>query len=145
MTISRLVESNSQPRIDAVRMCRVSKCLPKLEAEHIHGFTFNATFDSQENRWKADSPFYEAAFNARLASKLIESGYPIRRTDRDFELASVSRELIKVSDVEIVRLVFKFCGFVRLWAKKLQVLNGQSGYRRNSFMEVLNAFASVSH
>src|ERR1700737_3063545 len=73
MMISRLVESNSQPRIDAVPMCRVSKCLPKLEADHIHGFTFNATFDSQENRWKADSPFYEAAFNARLASKLIES------------------------------------------------------------------------
>jgi conjugative relaxase-like TrwC/TraI family protein len=70
---------------------------------HIHGFTFNATFDAQENRWKAgqfmnlkaDAPFYEAAFNARLASKLIESGYAIRRTDRDFELASVSRELIE--------------------------------------------------
>jgi hypothetical protein len=36
-------------------------------------------------------PFYEAAFNARLANKLIESGYGIRRTDRDFELATVSR------------------------------------------------------
>ena len=44
---------------------------------------------------KADAPFYEAAFNARLASKLVESGYAIRRTDRDFELASVSRELIE--------------------------------------------------
>ena len=70
---------------------------------HIHGFTFNATFDSEENRWKAgqfmnlkaDAPFYEAAFNARLAGKLIESGYAIRRTDRDFELASVCRELIE--------------------------------------------------
>ncbi|MGA8656625.1 MAG: relaxase domain-containing protein [Chthoniobacterales bacterium] len=70
---------------------------------HIHGFVFNATFDAQENRWKAgqfmnlkaDAPFYEAAFNARLASKLIESGYAIRRTDRDFELASVSREMIE--------------------------------------------------
>jgi hypothetical protein len=28
---------------------------------------------------KADAPFYEAAFNARLASKLVESGYAIRR------------------------------------------------------------------
>jgi hypothetical protein len=69
---------------------------------HIHAFTFNATFDEQENRWKAgqfmnlkaDAPFYEAAFNARLAGKLVENGYAIRRTDRDFELASVSRELI---------------------------------------------------
>jgi conjugative relaxase-like TrwC/TraI family protein len=68
---------------------------------HIHAYVFNATFDETENRWKAgqfmslkaDAPFYEAAFNARLASKLIDAGYGIRRTDRDFELASVSREL----------------------------------------------------
>jgi hypothetical protein len=44
---------------------------------------------------KADAPFYEAAFNARLASKLLAPGYGIRRTDRDFELESVSRELIE--------------------------------------------------
>src|SRR5260370_41270322 len=69
---------------------------------HIHGFTFNATFDTEEDRWKAgqfmnlkaDAPFYEAAFNARLADKLVEHGYAIRRTDRNFELASVSKELI---------------------------------------------------
>ena len=42
---------------------------------HIHGYVFNATFDPKEGRWKAgqfgnikaDAPFYEAAFNARLA------------------------------------------------------------------------------
>jgi conjugative relaxase-like TrwC/TraI family protein len=70
---------------------------------HIHAFTFNATFDPEEERWKAgefgnikrDAPFYEAGFHARLAEKLLESGYAIRRTDRDFELASVSRELIE--------------------------------------------------
>src|SRR6516225_2368960 len=70
---------------------------------HIHAYVFNATFDEAEARWKAgqfmnlkaDAPFYEAAFNARLADKLIKAGYGIRRTDRDFELASVSRELIE--------------------------------------------------
>jgi conjugative relaxase-like TrwC/TraI family protein len=44
---------------------------------HIHAYVFNATFDEAEGRWKAgqsmnikaDAPFYEAAFNARLASK----------------------------------------------------------------------------
>jgi conjugative relaxase-like TrwC/TraI family protein len=69
---------------------------------HIHAYVFNATLDETENRWKAgqfinlkaDAPFYEAAFNARLAGKLIESGYGIRRTERDFELSSVTRELI---------------------------------------------------
>jgi conjugative relaxase-like TrwC/TraI family protein len=70
---------------------------------HIHAFTFNATFDREEQRWKAgqfgnikaDAPFSEAAFNARLADKLMAAGYGIRRTDRSFELASVSRELIE--------------------------------------------------
>lgn len=70
---------------------------------HIHAFVFNATYDEVEQRWKAgqfgnikrDAPFYEAAFNARLAKALIEGGYGIRRTDRSFELASVSRELIE--------------------------------------------------
>jgi hypothetical protein len=26
----------------------------RIRHYHIHGFTFNATFDEQENRWKAD-------------------------------------------------------------------------------------------
>jgi conjugative relaxase-like TrwC/TraI family protein len=70
---------------------------------HIHAYVFNATFDHDEHRWKAgqfmnikaDAPFYEAAFNARLASKLLAVGYGIRRTDRNFELASVSRALVE--------------------------------------------------
>ena len=70
---------------------------------HIHAFVFNATYDELEARWKAgqfgnikrDAPFYEAAFNARLAKELVKAGYGIRRTERSFELASVSRELIE--------------------------------------------------
>ena len=70
---------------------------------HIHAFVFNATYDEFEPRWKAgqfgnvkrDAPFYEAAFNARLAKSLAEAGYGIRRTERSFELASVSRDLIE--------------------------------------------------
>jgi conjugative relaxase-like TrwC/TraI family protein len=69
---------------------------------HIHAFVFNATWDQEETRWKAvqfgntkpDAPFYEAGFHSLLASKLLEAGYAIRRTERDFELACVSRELI---------------------------------------------------
>jgi conjugative relaxase-like TrwC/TraI family protein len=68
---------------------------------HIHAFTFNATFDPEEERWKAgafgnikrDAPFYEAAFHARLAEKLLQNGFAIRRTDRDFEFASVSKRV----------------------------------------------------
>ena len=60
-------------------------------------------FDHEENRWKAvqfgniksDGPWYEAVFHARLAEKLEAAGLGIRRTDRNFELASVSRELVE--------------------------------------------------
>jgi conjugative relaxase-like TrwC/TraI family protein len=70
---------------------------------HIHAFVFNATWDQEETRWKAgqfgntkaDAPFYEAGFHSLLASKLLEAGYAIRRTERDFELACVSCELIE--------------------------------------------------
>jgi TrwC relaxase len=44
---------------------------------------------------KTDAPFYQAAFNSRLAEKLIEHGYAIRPTATDFELTNVSRELIE--------------------------------------------------
>jgi len=76
------------------------KCDPHA---HIHCYAFNATFDPEENRWKAaqfgniksDGPWYEAVFHARLADKLEAAGLGIRRTDRNFELASVSRELVE--------------------------------------------------
>jgi hypothetical protein len=69
---------------------------------HVHAIAVNATFDAVENQWKAlemgnvktDAPFYQAAFNSVLAEKLMASGYAIRRTGDDFELANVSRELI---------------------------------------------------
>jgi ATP-dependent exoDNAse (exonuclease V) alpha subunit len=65
-----------------------------LEKNGEHWIQNRGTFDPEEERWKAgefghvkrDAPFYEAAFNARLADRLLESGYAIRRTDRDFEL-----------------------------------------------------------
>src|SRR6516225_3656809 len=64
---------------------------------HIHAYVFNATFDPVEERWKAgqfggikrDAPRYEAEFHARIANRLLEAGFGIRRTDRDFELASL--------------------------------------------------------
>ena len=69
---------------------------------HIHCYVLNATYDEVEQRWKAgffrdlkkDAPYWEAAFHARVAGKLVEAGYGIRRTERDFELATVSRETI---------------------------------------------------
>jgi conjugative relaxase-like TrwC/TraI family protein len=72
--------------------------------DHWHLWVNNSSFDKEENRWKAiefgnlkkDAPFYEAAFNADLGARLVKNGYPIRRTDRHFELAGVSDSLIRV-------------------------------------------------
>lgn len=81
---------------------RLTRPVDGIQDPHFHGFAFNATFDAEENRWKAGqfggvktvAPYYEAVFHALLAAKLIENGYPIRRTDRDFELL-LSRGLIE--------------------------------------------------
>jgi conjugative relaxase-like TrwC/TraI family protein len=112
---------------------------------HIHGYVFNATFDPVEKRWKAgqfmnlkaDAPFFEAAFNARLADKLLANGYGIRRTERDFELASVSRELIEKFSrrtLEIERLCKEKYTIIEARARKLA---------RDTGMEFSDAFAQV--
>jgi conjugative relaxase-like TrwC/TraI family protein len=112
---------------------------------HIHGFTFNATFDEQEDRWKAgqfmnlkaDAPGYEADFNARLACRLIESGYGIRRTDRDFELASVSRELIEKFSKRTRRIE-------QLAREKYTVIEARArALVKRTGMEFADAFAQI--
>jgi conjugative relaxase-like TrwC/TraI family protein len=70
---------------------------------HVHCFTFNATYDEQEGRWKAaqlgdvkrDASYYEAAFHARVALGLEELGYRVEPVGSSFELGGVSRELIE--------------------------------------------------
>jgi conjugative relaxase-like TrwC/TraI family protein len=112
---------------------------------HIHGYVFNATFDQAEGRWKAgqfmnlkaDAPFFEAAFNARLADKLLAAGYGIRRTERDFELASVSRELIEKfskRSMEIERSAKEKHTILEARARKLM---------RQTGMDFADAFAQL--
>ena len=70
---------------------------------HAHCYTFNATYDKQEGRWKAgqfgdikrEASYYEAAFRARLARSLKELGYEIEPVGGSFELAGISRSLIE--------------------------------------------------
>lgn len=72
---------------------------------HLHGhcFTFNTTYDEQEQEWKAgqfrdlkrDAPYFEAVFHSRLAHSLSELGLPIERTRTGWELAGIMRELIE--------------------------------------------------
>lgn len=85
---------------------------------HAHCFTFNATFDPVERRWKAGefgevkrhATFYEAAFHARLAGRLGEQGYRVERRGRFWEVADVPESAIaKFSrrTAEIDRVAFE--------------------------------------
>lgn len=69
---------------------------------HVHCFAFNATFDAVEDRWKAakfrqikeDAPYCEAAFHARLSSKLAAIGYGIRRTKSGWEIDGIPQAVL---------------------------------------------------
>lgn len=70
---------------------------------HAHCFTFNATWDEGEGRWKAlqlggvkaEASFFEAVFHADLAARVRALGYDIERSGRFWEIAGVPRELVK--------------------------------------------------
>jgi conjugative relaxase-like TrwC/TraI family protein len=70
---------------------------------HAHCFVFNATHDAEEGEWKAgqfrdlkrDSPYWQAAFRARLASRLQELGYAIERKRDDFEFVGIGAAAIR--------------------------------------------------
>lgn len=79
----------------------VEDCAPDPHL-HAHCFVFNATWDETEQRCKAgqfrdikrDMPYYQARFHKRLADRLQELGYDVRRTDTSFELAGVPQQVI---------------------------------------------------
>lgn len=64
---------------------------------HEHCFAFNATFDPEEQIWKAGqfrniklkAPYYEAIFMTLLSGKLAELGYATRPVGRAFEIVGV--------------------------------------------------------
>ena len=69
---------------------------------HVHAWAANGTYDDVEKRWKAakmrdinrEMPYHRAAFHARLARRVGELGYEIKRTRHGWEIAGVSRELV---------------------------------------------------
>ena len=70
---------------------------------HAHVVVFNLTYDAVESHWKAgqfgelkaDGPWWEASFDARLAEKLQTLGYAIAAQGKAWELAGVPGELVK--------------------------------------------------
>jgi conjugative relaxase-like TrwC/TraI family protein len=70
---------------------------------HAHCYAFNATYDPVEEKWKAgqfgdikrDAEYYEAAFHARLATKVGELGYAVGRSGDWWEIKGLSRETLE--------------------------------------------------
>ncbi len=66
---------------------------------HAHCFVFNATFDSQEQRWKAaqfgdikrDGRYFEAVFHSSLSRRLEDIGLATVRTRGGWELEGFTR------------------------------------------------------
>lgn len=64
---------------------------------HCHAVAFNATYDTEENKWKAgefsslmaEKGYYQAAFHSRLAKRLADLGYGIERDGNSFRLAGI--------------------------------------------------------
>jgi len=81
---------------------------------HAHVFAPNMTFDEKEQRWKAgqfgelkrDAPYFEAAFDARLAHRLNAMGFATERKGLSFEVAGVPKSVVdkfsrRRNDIEI--------------------------------------------
>ena len=70
---------------------------------HAHCVVFNATYDQEENAWKAaqfrdlkrDAPYWEAAFHARLSRSVSQLGYGVERTKNSWEVAGFSRDTLE--------------------------------------------------
>jgi conjugative relaxase-like TrwC/TraI family protein len=86
---------------------------------HCHAVAFNATFDAEEDKWKAgefsnfyrDKGYYQAAFHSRFAKRLADLGYGIERDGKSFRLAGIEPETTRkfarrtdVIDAEAERL-----------------------------------------
>lgn len=70
---------------------------------HSHCYTFNMTYDTYEERFKAgqfvqlkrDAMYYQALFHKRLADRLQGLGYSIKKTKDAFEVAEVNTDVIR--------------------------------------------------
>ena len=71
---------------------------------HLHGHcvAFNASWDEVEEQWKAadfeplisQRPYYQEAFESRVAVRLNEMGYPVVSNGKSWEIAGIERDTI---------------------------------------------------
>ena len=69
---------------------------------HRHVLVFNATYDKEEEKWKAgqfrnlkgNAHYYDTVYLSRFAQNLQKAGYSVERNRRDFEIAGFRRTTI---------------------------------------------------
>jgi conjugative relaxase-like TrwC/TraI family protein len=70
---------------------------------HCHATVFNATFDPEEDKWKAaefsnlvrDKGYYQAAFHSRLAERMERIGYGTEKDGNSFRLLGIDPDIAK--------------------------------------------------
>ena len=70
---------------------------------HSHCFVLNATFDSEEQCFKAgqfrnlkrDAPFYQSVFHSKLAARMTELGYGVEKTRDGWDVAGIGRSTLE--------------------------------------------------
>jgi len=70
---------------------------------HCHAVAFNATFDAEEDKWKAgefsslmeNKGYYQAAFHTRFSQRLRALGYGVERDGNSFRLTGIDPETAK--------------------------------------------------
>ena len=70
---------------------------------HCHATVFNATYDTEESKWKAaefsnlvrDKGYYQAAFHSRLAERIADLGYGVERDGNSFRLRGIDPQTVE--------------------------------------------------
>lgn len=109
---------------------------------HCHCFTFNMTWDSNEQQFKAgqfrsikrDMPYYQAMFHKRLADNLIKLGYRIKRTKSAFEIENVPETVIELFSKRTNEIGLYAKNNNITDAKKLDALGSQTRSRKKKDM-----------
>jgi conjugative relaxase-like TrwC/TraI family protein len=68
---------------------------------HAHAFVLNTTWDQKEQAWKAgqfrdvkrDAPYFQSAFHARMAWRMRQLGYRIRRSGKNWDIVNIPRSM----------------------------------------------------
>lgn len=100
LTWASFIHDDTRPMEQIVNGNKVAVPDPQL---HVHNVIVNATFDEEEERWKAvnfrncvaNLPYYRQVFGNHLAQNLQEAGYAVERTSYNFEIAGYDRSTIE--------------------------------------------------